>query len=125
MDYFTQENAILQFELNIFHFFLDGQYFQFPLQVFLLAALVAVSSGRPRYLVIPLEDVDFEGGQFGQLPVYRIPQLARQARAAQEEDSFQSGPGYQEYQEPRDNSPAGRSDINFYPILMNTIKKSY
>ena len=79
------------------------------MQVFLLAALVAVSSARPRYLVIPLEDVDFEGGQFGQLPVYRIPQLARQARAAQEEDSFQSGPyGAEEYQEPRDNSPAGR-----------------
>ena len=120
---------------------LDAQFSQFPLQVFLLAALVAVSSSRPRYLVIPLEDVDFEGGQFGQLPVYRIPQLARQARAAQEEDSlgypisayeqaqlasvyqkeqlrlaraaqeedsFQNGPYAEEYQEPRDNSPAGR-----------------
>merc|ERR1712127_1068120 len=63
------------------------------MKVFILAALVAVSAARPRFLVIPIEDVDFEGSM-GQLPVYRMPQLARQARMAQEEqDSFQSVQG--------------------------------
>merc|ERR1712127_845984 len=63
------------------------------MKVFILAALVAVSAARPRFLVIPIEDVDFEGSM-GQLPVYRMPQLARQARMAQEEqDSFPSGQG--------------------------------
>merc|ERR1711983_87140 len=52
-----------------------------------LAALVAVSSGAPRYLVIPIEDVDF-GNSNLRLPVYRMPGLARQARAAQE-DQYQ------------------------------------
>merc|ERR1719458_1466822 len=49
------------------------------MKVLILAALVAVSAGRPRFLVIPLEDVEFQG-------------LARQARAAQDEDSYQSAP---------------------------------
>merc|ERR1712127_1068573 len=63
------------------------------MKVFILAAMVAVSAARPRFLVIPIEDVDFEGSM-GQLPVYRMPQLARQARMAQEEqDSFQIGQG--------------------------------
>merc|ERR1712127_505450 len=63
------------------------------MKVFILAALVAVSAARPRFLVIPIEDVDFEGSM-GQLPVYRMPQLARQARMAQEgQDSFQSVQG--------------------------------
>merc|ERR1712098_294848 len=56
-----------------------------------LAALVAVSSGAPRYLVIPIEDVDF-GNSNLRLPVYRMPGLARQARAAQE-DQYQE-PNY-------------------------------
>merc|ERR1711978_50439 len=61
-----------------------------------LAALVAVSSGAPRYLVIPIEDVDF-GNSNLRLPVYRMPGLARQARAAQDD----------QYQEPNyDAAPA-------------------
>merc|ERR1739848_445785 len=62
-----------------------------------LAALVAVSTGAPRYLVIPIEDVDF-GNSNLRLPVYRMPAgLARQARAAQED----------QYQEPNfDAAPA-------------------
>merc|ERR1712036_141677 len=60
------------------------------------AALVAVSSGAPRYLVIPIEDVDF-GNSNLRLPVYRMPGLARQARAAQDD----------QYQEPNyDAAPA-------------------
>merc|ERR1719367_1066499 len=49
------------------------------MKVLILAALVAVCAARPRFLVIPLEDVEFDG-------------LARQARAAQDEDSYQSAP---------------------------------
>merc|ERR1719211_449026 len=58
------------------------------MKVLILAALVAVSAARPRFLIIPLEDVEFQG-----MPVYRMPPgLARQARAAQDEDSYQSAP---------------------------------
>merc|ERR1712025_854111 len=70
-----------------------------------LAALVAVSSGAPRYLVIPIEDVDF-GNSNLRLPVYRMPGLARQARAAQED----------QYQEPNYDAAAAAS---YNPIFSN------
>merc|ERR1712002_585290 len=59
-----------------------------------LATLVAVSSGAPRYLVIPIEDVDFGNSNLR----LRMPEgLARQARAAQQD----------RYQEPNfDAAPA-------------------
>eukprot|EP00092_Neocalanus_flemingeri_P058764 GFUD01070119.1.p1 GENE.GFUD01070119.1~~GFUD01070119.1.p1 ORF type:complete len:107 (+),score=17.09 GFUD01070119.1:86-406(+) len=48
-----------------------------------IAALVAVSSGAPRYLVIPIEDVDFGNSAMAhRFPIYNMPALARQARAA-------------------------------------------
>ena len=73
------------------------------------AALVAVSAGRPRFLVIPLEDVEFDGP--ARFPVFRMPAgLARQARAAQDEDSYQSAPyadaPYDAH--PRDAQASGR-----------------
>ena len=78
-------------------------------QVLILAALVAVSAGRPRFLVIPLEDVEFQGP--ARFPVYRMPAgLARQARAAQDEDSYQSAP-YADAPydaQPRDAQASGR-----------------
>ena len=80
-------------------------------QVLVLAALVAVSSSRPRFLVIPLEDVEFEGGMMPRLPVYRMPAgLARQARAAQDEDNYQSAPyvPYADDAQPRDAQASGR-----------------
>merc|ERR1712098_841969 len=70
-----------------------------------LAALVAVSSGAPRYLVIPIEDVDF-GNSNLRLPVYRMPGLARQARAAQED----------QYQEPNYDAAAAASNA-YLPLL--------
>merc|ERR1712127_855144 len=83
------------------------------MKVFILAALVAVSAARPRFLVIPIEDVDFEGSM-GQLPVYRMPQLARQARMAQEEqDSFQSGP-YEEQGQYAQSRDSAQSSSNAY-----------
>merc|ERR1719348_145136 len=73
-----------------------------------LATLVTVSLSRPRFLVIPMEDVEF--GQNMNFPVYRLPTLARQARAAQEDlesagqDSFQIAP-----------LPAQPRQFNAYP----------
>ena len=78
-------------------------------QVLILAALVAVSAARPRFLVIPLEDVEFQG--MPRMPVYRMPPgLARQARAAQDEDNYQSAPyvPYADDAQPRDAQASGR-----------------
>ena len=77
-------------------------------QVLILAALVTVCAARPRFLVIPLEDVEFQG--MPRFPVYRMPAgLARQARAAQDEDSYQSAPYYDApYAESRDAQASGR-----------------
>merc|ERR1712054_677097 len=76
-----------------------------------LAAVLAVSYGRPRYLVIPLEDVDFGNSAAVQsFPVYRMPELARQARAAQqEEDSYQIAP----VQSPYDAPDAGPDHVDY------------
>merc|ERR1711892_600565 len=64
------------------------------MKVFLaLTTIIAVSSGAPRYLVIPIEDVDFGNSNLARrFPIYSMPALARQARAAQEEDSYQIAP---------------------------------
>merc|ERR1712080_714122 len=74
------------------------------MKLFVLAALVACASSRPRFLVIPLDDMqDLELMDVMQnFPMYRMPGLARQARAAQEEDSYQSAP---HFLEPRDTQP--------------------
>ena len=53
---------------------------------------MAAVSAAPRYLVIPIEDVDMSMFSGQTLPVYRVPGLARTARMAQEEDSYQSAP---------------------------------
>ena len=53
---------------------------------------MAAVSAAPRYLVIPIEDVDMSMFSGHTLPVYRVPGLARTARMAQEEDSYQSAP---------------------------------
>merc|ERR1712115_189995 len=77
----------------------------FNMKVFIaLAALMGVSSGAPRYLVIPIEDVDF-GNSNLRLPVYRMPGLARQARAAQED----------QYQEPNYDAAAAASNAYAAP----------
>merc|ERR1719445_2340260 len=57
-----------------------------------LAVVVASVSAAPRYLVIPIEDVDLSNLAGQSIPVYRMPGLARQARQLEEEDSFQRGP---------------------------------
>ena len=77
--------------------FVDNCYLQV---IIAITSLIAVSSGAPRYLVIPIEDVDFtNSGLIPSLPVYRIPALARQARAAQDEDSYQIAPDPRQYQQ--------------------------
>merc|ERR1712025_495239 len=79
-----------------------------------LAALVAVSSGAPRYLVIPIEDVDF-GNSNLRLPVYRMPGLARQARAAQED----------QYQEPSYDAAAAFSFVPWIYIYEPIFSNAY
>merc|ERR1712008_648064 len=70
------------------------------MKVFLaLTTIIAVSSGAPRYLVIPIEDVDFGNSNLAhRFPIYSMPALARQARAAQEEDSYQIAPVQRQYE---------------------------
>merc|ERR1711890_112730 len=82
------------------------------MKLFVLAALVACASSRPRFLVIPLDDMqDLELIDVMQnFPMYRMPGLARQARAAQEEDSYQSAP---HFLEPRDTPPASPDHVDY------------
>ena len=66
------------------------QYFQLFLS---LAVVVASVSAAPRYIVLPIEDVDLSALVGQTLPVYRMPGLMRQARQLEdEEDSFQLSP---------------------------------
>merc|ERR1712106_838481 len=76
-----------------------GSYTQPAEMKFLIAvcALVVSVSSKPRYLVIPLEDVEFGPGT-QQLPVYRMPALARQAREIQDSnDDYQVAPSPRSY----------------------------
>merc|ERR1712241_641151 len=57
-----------------------------------LAVVVASVSAAPRYIVLPIEDVDLSALVGQNLPVYRMPGLMRQARQVDEVDSFQNGP---------------------------------
>merc|ERR1712168_1045403 len=86
-----------------------------------LCVFVASVSSKPRYLVIPLEDVEF-GPMTQQLPVYRMSELARQARQAQEESyqeprsTYQQQPRtYQQSADRRDDSQASGSNIYSAP----------
>merc|ERR1712154_506301 len=66
-----------------------------------LAVVVASVSAAPRYIVLPIEDVDLSALVGQTLPVYRMPGLMRQARQVEDElDSFQMAPH-------RDSEPAG------------------
>ena len=66
------------------------KYFQLFLS---LAVVVASVSAAPRYIVLPIEDVDLSALVGQTLPVYRMPGLMRRARQVDEEqDSFQHGP---------------------------------
>merc|ERR1712018_578351 len=69
-----------------------------------LCVAVAAVSAAPRYLVIPIEDVDLSSLAGASIPVFRVPGLARQARQVDEEnDSYQIAP--QAY--PRDSEASG------------------
>merc|ERR1712020_98172 len=66
-----------------------------------LAVVVASVSAAPRYIVLPIEDVDLSALVGQTLPVYRMPGLVRQARQVEDElDSFQLAPR-------RDSEPTG------------------
>merc|ERR1711997_126306 len=58
-----------------------------------LAVVVASVSSDPRYIVLPIEDVDLSALVGQTLPVYRMPGLMRQARQVEDElNSFQQDP---------------------------------
>merc|ERR1711992_102911 len=58
-----------------------------------LAVVVASVSAAPRYIVLPIEDVDLSALVGQTLPVYRMPGLMRQARQVEDElDSFRTPP---------------------------------
>merc|ERR1719219_1903899 len=50
-----------------------------------LAVLVASVSAAPRFIVLPIEDVDLSALAGQTLPVYRMPGLVRQARQVEDE----------------------------------------
>merc|ERR1711963_831301 len=70
-----------------------------------LCVAVAAVSAAPRYLVIPIEDVDMSSLMGASIPVYRMPGLARQARQVldEEQDNYQSAP----YSQDRDSQASG------------------
>ena len=81
------------------------KYFQLFLS---LAVVVASVSAAPRYIVLPIEDVDLSALVGQTLPVYRMPGLTRQARQVDQElDSFQLGPNLGPQASRRDSEPAG------------------
>ena len=82
------------------------KYFQLFLS---LAVVVASVSAAPRYIVLPIEDVDLSALVGQTLPVYRMPGLVRQARQVleDEQDSFQLGPNLGPQASRRDSEPAG------------------
>ena len=68
-----------------------------------LCAIVAAASAAPRYIMIPIEDVDMSAFNGQYLPMLRMPGLARQARQVELDDPRQ-GPQYVEVE---DSQPAG------------------
>ena len=68
---------------------------------------VAAVSAAPRYLVIPIEDVDMSGLAGASIPVFRVPGLARQARQLEDEDSYQIAPQPVPQAYPRDSEASG------------------
>merc|ERR1712076_11067 len=76
-------------------------------KVLILAALAAVACARPRYLVIDLEAMEEPRAvEMG------MPRLARTARMAQEEDSYQSAP---QYAHPRSDQEGAQSNAYAAP----------
>ena len=69
-----------------------------------LAAVLAVCAGRPRYLIIPLDELESLGGGAA-VEQLLLAGLSRQARQVRQEESgeYVKPPGYnrrQEYEEP-------------------------
>merc|ERR1719431_2062799 len=63
-----------------------------------LTVLMASVSAAPRYLVIPVEDVDFSNFAGRTLPVVRMPGLVRQVRQTQTQDEYRSPPTFSDSQ---------------------------
>merc|ERR1711992_411493 len=82
-----------------------------------LAVVVASVSAAPRYLVIPVEDVDFSNFAGRTLPVVRIPGLVRHARQVEDEPAEFTGgfSGDQDDFQGAGSSPYGAPPANAGP----------
>merc|ERR1711936_1044437 len=74
--------------------------------------LAAVASARPRYLVIPLEDVEFMDGA-PRLPIYTMPGLARQTRQVQQEEDMELIQPQRYIGQRRQDEPASSSSNSY------------
>merc|ERR1711950_24623 len=71
-----------------------------------------LSLRRPRYIVLPIEDVDLSALVGQTLPVYRMPGLMRQARQVEEAELRDSQPaGSSGYAAPA--GPAGPDHVDY------------
>ena len=86
------------------------QYFQLFLS---LAVVVASVSAAPRYIVLPIEDVDLSALVGQTLPVYRMPGLMRQARQVEDELEPQTA-GSNAYGAPAASSGPDHVDYGAY-----------
>ena len=85
------------------------QYFQLFLS---LAVVVASVSAAPRYIVLPIEDVDLSVLMGQTLPVYRMPGLTRQARQVDQPESRDTQPAASSgYSAPA--GPAGPDHVDY------------
>ena len=85
------------------------KYFQLFLS---LAVVVASVSAAPRYIVLPIEDVDLSALVGQTLPVYRMPGLTRQARQVDQPESRDTQPAASSgYSAPA--GPAGPDHVDY------------
>ena len=75
-----------------------------------LTVVVASVSAAPRYIVLPIEDVDLSSLVGQTLPVYRMPGLMRQARQVEEEENYRMSPTFPDTLTPRSDSQSAGSN---------------
>merc|ERR1711994_335924 len=77
-----------------------------------LAVVVASVSAAPRYIVLPIEDVDLSALVGQTLPVYRMPGLVRQARQVEQQELRDTqAAGSNTYSAPA--GPAGPDHVDY------------
>ena len=77
--------------------------------------VVASVSAAPRYIVLPIEDVDLSALAGQTLPVYRMPSLMRQARQLSDQPELRDTQtaGSNGYGAPAAAGPAGPDHVDY------------